>query len=97
MLDLHITHERWGSRSDPTLNGNLHYLHDVERSLNETSDDKIRKYHTDCNDNPPTTIDFKKVFLVRLGGYIVNLCVFHFYNLIEKLASFFSTSGVQVP
>ncbi len=45
VLDLHLTKNRWGSRSDPTLNGNLHYPNDIDRSLNESSDDKIRKYH----------------------------------------------------
>jgi hypothetical protein len=44
VLDLLITHERWGSSSDPTLQGSLHYPNDVDRSLNETVTDKIRKY-----------------------------------------------------
>jgi hypothetical protein len=39
VLDLLIVHECWGSSSDPTLNGNLHYPHDIDRSLNETTDD----------------------------------------------------------
>jgi hypothetical protein len=46
--------------SDPTLNGTLHYLNpnDIDRSLNEVTDDKIRKYHTDYNNNPPNSISF---------------------------------------
>ena len=28
------------------------------------------------------------LLLVRLGGYIVNLCVFYFYRLIGKLTAF---------
>jgi hypothetical protein len=28
------------------------------------------------------------LFLVRLGGYIVNLCDFYFYKLIGKLTAF---------
>ncbi len=51
--DLHITHERWGSSSDPTLNGNLHYPNDIDRSLNEVAADKIRKSRADYNNNPP--------------------------------------------
>jgi hypothetical protein len=35
LLDLRITHERWGSSSDPSLNGHLHYPEDVDRTLNE--------------------------------------------------------------
>jgi hypothetical protein len=35
-------------RSDPSINGHLHYPNDVDRLLNETETDKIRKYHGDC-------------------------------------------------
>ncbi len=31
VLDLRITHERFGSSSDPSINGHLHYPNDVER------------------------------------------------------------------
>ena len=41
VLDLRIAHERWGSSSDPTLNGNLHYPNNIDMSLNEAADDKI--------------------------------------------------------
>jgi hypothetical protein len=52
-MDLSIEHERWGSSSDPTLDGHLHYPNDVDWSLNETVSDKIRKYRTDYKNNPP--------------------------------------------
>ncbi len=58
VLDLHITHDRFGSRSDPNLNGHLHYTLDVDKSLNEDVTDKIRKYHSDYNNNPPRTVFF---------------------------------------
>ena len=35
-LELRIAHERWGSRSDPSLNGHLHYPNDLDGPLNET-------------------------------------------------------------
>ena len=56
LLDLLIVHDRFGSSSDPSLNGHLHHLND-NKSLNETTTDKIRKYHTDYN-NPPTSVSF---------------------------------------
>jgi hypothetical protein len=80
VLDLHIAHERWGSSSDPTLNGNLHYPNDIDRSLNETAADKIRKYRADYNNNPPNAIAFMPAILVRLGGYIVKCAPFIFTN-----------------
>jgi hypothetical protein len=48
-MDLRIDHERFGSSSDPSLNGNLHYpgSNDIDMSLNEGDVDKIRKYHVD--------------------------------------------------
>jgi hypothetical protein len=35
-----------------------HTPNDMDRSLNETDDDKIRKYRTDHNYNPPNAISF---------------------------------------
>ena len=53
VLDLRISHQRWGSSSDPSINGHLHYPNDIDRSLNEAAADKIRKYRADYNNNPP--------------------------------------------
>jgi hypothetical protein len=58
VLDLRIAHERFGSNSDPSINGHLHYPNDVDRSLNEAASDKIRKYRDDYNNNPPNAISF---------------------------------------
>jgi hypothetical protein len=48
VLDLHITHELWGSSSDPSIN----------RTLNEAADDKIRSYRADYNNRPSNAISF---------------------------------------
>jgi hypothetical protein len=58
VLDLHISHDRFGSSFDLNLNGHLHYPNDIDRSLNETVTDKIRKYRPDCNNNPPNSTSF---------------------------------------
>ncbi len=55
VLDLRLVHDRFGSRSDPTLNGRLHY-NDIDKSLNEATNDKIRKYLTDYNNNPTSSV-----------------------------------------
>jgi hypothetical protein len=57
-MDLHIDHDRFGSNSDPSLNRHLHYLNDLEKSLNESAVDKIRKYRTDYNNKTPTDVSF---------------------------------------
>jgi len=58
VLDPLITDDRFGSSSDPNLNGHLHYPNDIDRSLNETVTDKIRKYISDRNNNVPKGISF---------------------------------------
>jgi hypothetical protein len=58
VLDLRITHERFGRSSDLSIDGHLHYPNDVDRSLNEAAADNIRKYCADYNNNPPNAISF---------------------------------------
>ncbi len=53
VMDLHITHDRFGSSTDPNLNGHLHYPNDIDTSLNEDATEKIRKYHSDYDNDPP--------------------------------------------
>jgi hypothetical protein len=56
---LHITHKRFGSSSDPSINGRLHYpSNDLDRSLNEDVTDKIRQYRVDYNNRPSNAISF---------------------------------------
>ena len=57
VLDLRLAHDRFGSSSDPTLNGRLHY-NDIDKSLNEAANDKIRKNRADYNNNPSNTVAF---------------------------------------
>ena len=49
VLVLRIDHERFGRSSDLSINGNLHYPNDKDRSLNEAAADKILKYRADYN------------------------------------------------
>jgi hypothetical protein len=56
--DLHIDHDRFGSSADPSLNGHLHYPNDIDKSFNEVDTDKIRKYRSDYNKTPHTSVSF---------------------------------------
>jgi hypothetical protein len=92
-----ITHDRFGSSSDPTLNGNLHYPNpnDIDESLNDDTADQIRKYHTDYNNNPPNTISFMSPIVstsVRLHSEFIRLL---FLQAHRETDLFFSSSGVQ--
>ena len=61
VLDLRIAHERWGSSSDPSLNGHLHYPNDLYGPLNEAAADKIRQYRADYNNRPSNAISFSEI------------------------------------
>ena len=67
VLDLSIAHERWESRSNPSLNGNLHYPTDLDRTLNETVVDKVLQYRTDYNNRPSHGISFMPVIVSTSG------------------------------
>ena len=58
VLDLRITHDRFDSSSDPSINGHLHYPNDLDRPLNEAAADKIRAYRADYNNRPSNAISF---------------------------------------
>ncbi len=68
VLDLQLTHDRFGSNSDPTLDGKLHY-NDIDKSLNEDVNDKIRKYRVDYNNNPSNSVAFMPVIAGTNGGF----------------------------
>ena len=58
MLDLRIAHDRFGSSSDPNINGHLHYPNDLDGSLNEATAAKIRQYRADYTNRPSNSISF---------------------------------------
>jgi hypothetical protein len=96
VLDLLITHERFGSSSDPSINGHLHYPDDVDRSLNEDATDKIRKYRTDYNNDPPNTISFIPAVASTSGRIHSDFVYLLFLQTHRETDRFFSSSPVQV-
>ncbi len=42
VMDPHSPHERWGSSSDPNLNGHLYYPNDTDRPLNEAAPSNVQ-------------------------------------------------------
>ncbi len=91
VIDDLISHERFESSSDLSINGQSHYPNDVDGSSHEVVTEIIRKYPIDYNNNHPNTLLSPSwlLFLVRPGGSIVTLCVFYFYKIIRKLTLFF--------
>ncbi len=67
VLDLRIDHDRFGSTSDPSINGHLHYQDDLDRSLNETVTDKFDSIVLTIIIVLLTLSPFYLLLLVRLG------------------------------
>ncbi len=96
VLDLLIAHDRFGSRSDPSLNDQLHYPNDIDKSLNEVASEKIRKYRVDYDNNPPITVSFIPDIgstSGRLHGEFIRLL---FLQSHRETDLFFESSGVQL-
>jgi hypothetical protein len=96
VLDLHITHERFGSNSDPSLNGHVHYPNDIDRSLNETVTDKIWKYHTDYKNNPPNAISFMPDIPSMSGRLHREFVSLLFLQSHRETDRFLTASGVHL-
>jgi hypothetical protein len=60
VMDLRIDHDRVGSSTDPTLNV-------LDKSLNDTVADKIRKYCSDYNNTPMSVVSFMS-FIDSMSG-----------------------------
>ena len=96
VLDLRIAHDRFGRSSDLSLNGNLRYPNVIDRSLNEAAADKIRKYHDDYNNNPPTTVSFMPAIASTSGRLHSEFIRLLFLQAHRETDRFFAASGVQL-
>ena len=88
VLDLRIVHERWGSSSNPSLDGHLHYPSDIDRTLNEAAADKILQYRADYDNRPSNTISFMLAIPSTVGHLHCEFVGLYFYRLIGKLTAF---------
>jgi hypothetical protein len=94
VLDLRIAHDRFGSSSDHSLDGNLHYPNNMDRSLIEVTDDKIRKYRADYNNNPPYSVSFMPVIASTSGRLHSEFVRLLFLKSHRETDHFFADSGV---
>jgi hypothetical protein len=91
-----ISHDRYGSSSDPSLIGHLRYPNDINRSLKETTTDKIRKYRADYNNNPPNTVSFMADITSTSGRLHSEFVRLLFLQTHRETDRFFAASGVQL-
>jgi hypothetical protein len=95
VLDIRLAHDRFDSSSDPTLNGRLHY-NDIDKSLNEDVNDKIRKYRADYNNNPPNVVVFMSAIAGTNGRLHSDFIRLLFLQAHRETDRFFAVSGVQL-
>jgi hypothetical protein len=95
VLDLRIAHDRFVSSSDPSLNVHLHYPNDIDKSLNDATADKIRKYRTD-NNNPPHTVSFMPTITSTSGRLHSEFIRLLFLQAHRETDRFFTDSGVDL-
>ena len=74
----------------------LHYHNDIDRSLNETADDKIRKYRADHNNNPPNNVSFMPPIPSASGRLHSEFVRLLFLQAHRETDRFFAASGVRI-
>ena len=68
----------------------------MDRSLNESAADKIRKYHTDYNNNPPSCVSFMTGIASTSGNLHSEFVGLLFLQAHRETVLFFATSGVHL-
>ncbi len=96
VLDLRITHDRFGSSSDPSINGHLRYPNALDGPLNEAAAYKIRQYRADYNSRPSNAISFMPAIASTSGCLHSELVRLLFLQAHRETDRFFAASGVQL-
>jgi hypothetical protein len=95
VLDLRVAHDRVVSSADPALNGHLRYPNNLDKSLNDGSADKIRKYRADYNNNPPSAVSFMPAIASTSGRLHSEFIRLLYLQTHRETDRFFAASGVQ--
>ena len=96
VLDLLITHERFGSSSDPSINGHLRYSKNLDGPLNEAAADKIRQYRAEYNNRPSNAISCMPAIASTSGRLHSEFVRLLFLQAHRETGRFFAASGVQL-
>jgi hypothetical protein len=67
-----------------------------DKSLNEAASDKIRKYRSDYNNNPPNTVSFMTVIPSTSGRLHSEFVRLLFLQTHRETDLFFAASGIQL-
>jgi hypothetical protein len=92
----HTTHKVKTQHVTKYRGRHLQNPNDIDKSLNETTTDKIRKYHTDYNNNPPSTVSFMSDIASTSGRLHSEFIRLLFIQSHRETDRFFAVSGVQL-
>jgi hypothetical protein len=81
---------------NPSLNGHFHYPNDIDKSLNETPGDNIRKYRVDYNNNLPIVVSFMVDVDSTSGRLHSEFVRLLFLQTHRETDHFFTVSGVHL-
>jgi len=72
------------------------YVTNLDKSLNDTAPDKIRKYHADYNNNPPSPVSFIPAIPSTSGRLHIEFIRLLFLQAHREPDRLFAASGVQL-
>jgi hypothetical protein len=77
--------------------GHLHYPNDTDKSLNEATADKKRKYRPDYTKNPPSAVSLMSDIASTSGRLHSEFIGLLFVRTHRETDRFFTASGVHLP
>jgi hypothetical protein len=86
VMELHITHTRWGSIFDPSINGHLHYPNGVDRPQNEDVTDKLEY-----------TVNLYSFYFYKIIGKLTVFLQFQEFNLHNLLVDSSTSTARRSP
>ena len=96
VLDLRISHNRWGSIFNPSRNGHSDYPTDIVRTLNEDDPHKVLTYRVDYNNRPSHPITFMETIPNTSGCLHGEFVCLLFLQTHRETDRFLAASGVQL-
>ncbi len=89
------TWDAWPVVASGQATRKLYWPNDIDKSLNEGTADKTRKYRVDNNNNPPNTISFLPSIPSTSGRIHSEFIRILFLQYHRETNRFFAASGVQ--
>jgi hypothetical protein len=94
VLDLRVVPDRVDSSADPALNAHLRHPNNLDQSLNDSGNDKIRRYRDDYSNNPTRGVGVMTVIASTSGRLHSEFIRILFLQAHRETDRSFAASGV---